>query len=333
MGPTLPPTLLLDGRSLAAVGLQELARRIEARLREGQATPTLLAIASASDPSAPSTLRLKAKAAARAGVNFRAHLIGGDDSLQAILAGAAVDPDIHGIFVQWPAPTDAPPDAPRDATPGATPDATPDALEGHARSRQQAPGGATSPESLASRLPAPLPHPATRLLDVIPMWKDVDAVSPRSRRALAEGRPVHCPAEALAVVEALEGLGVDLRGTSITVVGGDDPTTLGILATLQVRGAVPECLAADDAGLREAVGLAGVLVTARAPAEGIPGAWLQAGAVVVDGGYMVPGGHLRLGPDTPRLTGMVPSRGGLGPLTILALLRNTLAAAGKGPQS
>lgn len=275
----LTPSRVLDGRSLAGAGLRNLAARVEALRLQGAAAPTLLALASADDPSAPRTLELKARAAARAGIGFRARLIGGEGSLERLLREAAVDPSIHGIFVQWPV--------------------------------------------------ASAPGPPAPLLDVIPMEKDVDASSPGSRQALGEGHPVHCPAEALAVVEALGALGVTPAGAPITVVGGDDATTLGILATLRLHGGAPERVTADDPRLREALARAEVVVTAQAPANGIPGEWLRPGAVVVDGGYTLPGGsgHLALGPGTPPLRARVPPRGGIGPLTVLALLRNTVRAA------
>jgi methylenetetrahydrofolate dehydrogenase (NADP+) / methenyltetrahydrofolate cyclohydrolase len=280
----LTPTRVLDGRALAEAGIRELAGRVETLRRGGAAAPALLALASAADPSAPHTLNLKGQAAQRAGVGFRAQLLGRDDSLEALLGEAADDPSIHGIFVQWPtAPIPAPP------------------------------------------FPGPL-HP---LLDAIPLEKDVDASSPRSRQAMEVGRPVHCPAEALAVVEALVALGVTPSGTPIRVVGGDDATTLGILATLRLQGARPERIAAGDSSLREALSRAEVVVTAQAPAGGIPGAWLRPGAVLVDAGYTVPGGigHVALGPGTPPLRARVPPRGGIGPLTVLALLGNTVRAA------
>lgn len=309
----LTPTRVLDGRALAEAGLRELAGRVEALRRGGAVAPTLLALASAADPSAAHTLHLKARAAQRAGIAFRARLIGGEDALDALLAEAAVDPSIHGIFVQWPASSPVP-------------------------------GGAGAGGDLPGpHFPAPsFPGPLAPLLDTIPMEKDVDASSPRSRRRLGEGRPMHCPAEALAVVEALVALGAPgapgvpggaaAAGTPITVVGGDDATTLGILATLRLRGAIPERIMPRDPALREALSGAEVVVTAQAPAGGIPGVWLRPGAVLVDAGYTVPGGigHVALGPGTPLLRAWVPPRGGIGPLTVLALLGNTVRAAAHG---
>ncbi len=281
------PTPILDGRSLSEAGLHDLARRVELLRHEGAPSPRLLALASAADPSAPQTLHLKATAAARAGIGFRARLVREGDSLEALLAEAAVDPSIHGIFVQW--------------------------------------SGASGPQG--KPVSTAFPGPLTPLLDLIPPDKDVDVASSRSRAALEAGSPIHRPAEAMAIVAALEALGVRMPGTGVTLVGGPGPRVAGIAATLRLVGAFPERVEASDPGLPGALGRAAVVVTLEAPPGEIPGAWLRPGSVVVDGGYTVPSGHLRLGPDNPTLAGRVPHRGGIGPLTVLALLQNTLAAA------
>jgi methylenetetrahydrofolate dehydrogenase (NADP+)/methenyltetrahydrofolate cyclohydrolase len=96
--------------------------------------------------------------------------------------------------------------------------------------------------------------------------------------------------------------------------------------------------AAARAALAERVRTADILVAAVGVAGGIPGDWLKPGCLVLDVGINVladtglPGGYRVVGDVCPAGAGTVaaavtPVPGGLGPMTIAALLHNTVAAA------
>jgi methylenetetrahydrofolate dehydrogenase (NADP+)/methenyltetrahydrofolate cyclohydrolase len=167
---------------------------------------------------------------------------------------------------------------------------------------------------------------------LIPPAKDVDGANPTSLGRLAAGLPTYAPATAAAVVEILRREEIPLAGARVAVVGRSTvvgkPAALLLLAehaTVTVCHSRTRDLAAVT---READ-----VVVAAVGRAGLLGAdHVRPGAVVIDvGTNPTPDGGLTGDVDAAALAGtdgaLTPVPGGVGPVTTMLLLAQTVAAA------
>ncbi len=161
--------------------------------------------------------------------------------------------------------------------------------------------------------------------------KDVDGANPVSLGRLAAGLPSYAPATAAAVLEVLRAEQVPLTGTRAVVVGRSvvvgKPAALLLLAA-NATVTICHSRTADLAGV---CAEADVLVAAVGRAGLIGAAHIKPGAVVIDVGTNPgPDGKL-LGDVDPdgasAAAALTPVPGGVGPVTTMLLMRNTLLAA------
>ncbi len=178
----------------------------------------------------------------------------------------------------------------------------------------------------------PLPGVDARAMAAaIPVPKDIDGANPESLRRLQARQDAYAPASADAIVALLEANAVPLEGARVFVGRGNPAIAEGLVVLLARAGASVMRLAkgAGEHELRDALAGAAVAIFPSGLPDGMAPEWLPDGSVVVDAGYF---GRRRAGDDilaaaAPRLAAFVPSRGGVGPVTVEMLLRNTLAAA------
>lgn len=180
----------------------------------------------------------------------------------------------------------------------------------------------------------PLPEGIT-LAEVgwyISPFKDIDGANPESLGRLAQGRRTFAPATSAAVLELLRHEGVNLEGTRAVVVGRS--TVVGkpaALLLLNESATVTVCHSRTKdlpAVCREA----DVLVAAVGRAKMIGAEFVKPGAVVIDvGTNPTPDGGLVGDVDyesvAPLASAITPVPGGVGPVTTMLLLRNTVEAA------
>jgi len=98
---------ILDGKRIAAVLLDSLKARIDARLAAGKARPGLAVVLVGEDPASSVYVRNKRHAAERVGIEaFDFDLPAGtsESELLALIDRLNADPSIHGILVQLPLP-------------------------------------------------------------------------------------------------------------------------------------------------------------------------------------------------------------------------------------
>ena len=101
--------LILDGKALAATTESELLERV-ARLREksGGKTPILGTILVGDDPASATYVKMKANACKRVGMESLAVELPASTTTQELLAEIGrlnADPDVHGILLQHPVPS------------------------------------------------------------------------------------------------------------------------------------------------------------------------------------------------------------------------------------
>jgi len=185
-------------------------------------------------------------------------------------------------------------------------------------------------DAILVQLPLPEGLDARRILERVDPAKDVDGFHPENVGRLTVGRPTFVPCTPAGILELLDRSGAELRGAEAVVVGRSDlvgkPTALLLLhrhATVTLCHTRTKDLAAHTRR-------ADVLVAAVGRPRLISGAMVREGAVVIDVGInRVDGalvGDVDFSSVLPRAGQITPVPGGVGPMTIAMLLKNTLLA-------
>jgi methylenetetrahydrofolate dehydrogenase (NADP+)/methenyltetrahydrofolate cyclohydrolase len=284
---------IIDGKAVAEGLRAALTREVAAFLARHRMAPSLRVVLVGDDPASRSYVRSKDRMAAAVGIDSALIELPETITEAALLGQVAAlnrDPAVHGILVQ---------------------------------------------------LPLPAQIDAARVIEAIDVAKDVDGFHPinvgrlfSARGALEPTLLVPCtPRGCLILVQ--ETLGTSLAGQRVVVVGrsnivgkpvaalllGEDCTVT--LAHSKTRDLPGECRRAD------------ILIAAVGRPELIRGDWIKPGATVIDVGVNRVGGdgERRLVGDVAfaealEVAGAItPVPGGVGPMTVTCLLRNTLIAA------
>lgn len=186
------------------------------------------------------------------------------------------------------------------------------------------------------QLPLPAHLDSDAVLNAIDPDKDVDGFHPVNVGRLWTGNPVSIPCTPLGCLLLLkEELGDDLRGKQALVIGRSNivgKPMAALLLSADVTVTVAHSRTRDLPALcREA----DIVVAAVGRPELVKGSWLKEGAIVLDVGInrIADGEKTRLVGDVDyadceSVAGAItPVPGGIGPLTIACLLKNTLACA------
>ncbi len=161
--------------------------------------------------------------------------------------------------------------------------------------------------------------------------KDADGFHPMNAGNLLLGRPATRACTPYGVMRLLEEVGCDPAGKRAVVVGRSNIVGKPMaVMLLQKNATVTICHSKSD--LPSEVSRADILVVAAGVAELIKGEWVKPGAVVIDvgmnrkaDGKLV--GDVEFAKAAERAAYITPVPGGVGPMTIAMLLRNTLEAA------
>ena len=175
------------------------------------------------------------------------------------------------------------------------------------------------------QLPTPPQVDGPALTETIPPGKDVDGLTPVSVGRLVKGRPGLRPCTPQGIMELLRRHDVALEGAEAVVVGRSDLVGKPVSALLLAANATVTICHSRTRDLGEVCRRADVLVAAVGVPGLIKGDWVKEGAVVIDVGSPAPDVEFESARERARLITPVP--GGVGPMTVAMLLRNTLAAA------
>lgn len=182
------------------------------------------------------------------------------------------------------------------------------------------------------QLPLPKHLNETAVLLRIDPKKDVDAFHPYNVGQLTIGTPAFLPCTPAGVMELLRRSGVDPSGKHCVVVGRSNivgkPMALLLLAA---NGTVTVCHSRTR-NLADVTRTADILVVAIGRAKFITADMVKPGAVVIDVGMDRDEngklcGDVDFAAVEPVASAITPVPGGVGPMTITMLLRNTLTAA------
>jgi methylenetetrahydrofolate dehydrogenase (NADP+)/methenyltetrahydrofolate cyclohydrolase len=181
------------------------------------------------------------------------------------------------------------------------------------------------------QLPTPAHIDGSYLTTLIAPEKDVDGLTPISAGLLAKGRPGLRPCTPSGVMELLRRHDVRLEGADAVVVGRSDLVGKPMGALLLAKNATVTTCHSRTRELPEVCRRADVLVAAVGRPEMIRGSWIKPGATVIDVGMNRTPDGLRGDVEyatAAEVAGLItPVPGGVGPMTIAMLLRNTVEAA------
>jgi methylenetetrahydrofolate dehydrogenase (NADP+)/methenyltetrahydrofolate cyclohydrolase len=181
------------------------------------------------------------------------------------------------------------------------------------------------------QLPTPGHIDGPGLTELIPAAKDVDGLTPLSAGLLAKGRPGLRPCTPSGVMELLRRHDVRLEGAEAVVIGRSDLVGKPVAALLLQAHATVTICHSRTRDLGEVCRRADVLIAAVGRPRMVQGDWVKPGAAVIDVGInrtddgLV--GDVDYEAAAERAGLITPVPGGVGPMTIAMLLRNTLEAA------
>jgi methylenetetrahydrofolate dehydrogenase (NADP+)/methenyltetrahydrofolate cyclohydrolase len=181
------------------------------------------------------------------------------------------------------------------------------------------------------QLPTPDQLDGSYLTTLIDPEKDVDGLTPVSAGLLAKGLPGLRPCTPSGVIELLRRHEVDLVGAEAVVIGRSDLVGKPVAVLLLAEHATVTICHSRTRDLPAVCRRADVLIAAVGRAQMVKGDWIKPGATVIDVGInrtddgLVGDVEFESAVEVAGLITPVP--GGVGPMTIAMLLRNTLEAA------
>lgn len=282
----------IDGRAIAQEVRDAVKADVAAMVAEGKKPPGLATVLVGEDPASQVYVRMKHRACEEAGIRSIGHKLPASstqEEVEGLVKELNEDSDVHGILVQLPLP---------------------DGLDDE------------------------------RILRTISIDKDVDGFHPLNIGRLAQkGRePQFVPATPFGVIHLLKHEGVEMEGANAVVLGRSNIVGRPAALLLLKENATVTICHSRTRDLQEKSRQADILIAAVGIPEMVKGDWIKPGAAVIDVGVN------RVDDDSKkrgyRLVGdvdyeeakevagyLTPVPGGVGPMTIAMLLRNTVRAA------
>ena len=283
----------MDGKSVSLAVRKDLAAMVEKHVGNGGKTPHLAAILVGDDGASQTYVASKVKACEEVGFRSTLVRLPGDvaeeDLLHQICA-CNEDPDIDGILVQLP-------------------------------------------------LPAHISE--QKVIETIRVEKDVDGFHPESVGRMVQGLPSFLPATPYGILLLLEHYRIETKGRHAVVIGRSNIVGRPMSVLLSRNDYPGNCTVtlchSHTQDLKELCLRADIIVAALGRPGFLTGDMVREGAVVVDVGITrVPDtarksgfairGDVDFDSVAPRCSHITPVPGGVGPMTIAALLHNTWLA-------
>eukprot|EP00891_Asterochloris_glomerata_P002764 jgi/Astpho2/2764/Aster-00939 len=290
---TLPSAAdLIDGKSIAKTIREELAEQVQQLKAQHNKVPGLAVVLVGTRKDSESYVRNKKKACEDVGIRSFGRELPEDVSEEEVLKIVSdynADADVHGILVQLPLPN-------------------------HISEK--------------------------KVLDAISLDKDVDGFHPFNIGCLAmRGRePGFVSCTPKGCLELLDRSGVELEGKLACVVGRSNIVGIPVALLLQNRNATVTVVHSKTPNARDICSKADVVVAAIGKPELVSGDWIKEGAVVIDVGInsvddpLAKRGYRLVGDVNfeevkNKASKITPVPGGVGPMTIAMLLKNTVEGA------
>lgn len=192
------------------------------------------------------------------------------------------------------------------------------------------------------QLPLPKHFDEQKVINAIHPQKDVDGFHPINVGRMVLGLPCFVSATPFGIVELLKRYKIDIKGKNVVVLGRSNIVgrPLSILLSQKGMDATVTVAHSRTENLNEICKQADVLIAAIGQPEFVKSNMIKEGAVVIDvGTTRVPNatsksgfkltGDVKFDEVAPKCSYITPVPGGVGPMTIVSLLRNTLLSAKK----
>lgn len=283
---------LIDGKLIAQKVRADVAAEVAQRTAAGKPKPTLATVLVGERVDSAAYVSSKQKACAELGMGSISHHLPADitqDELEKLIKKLNRSKKVHGILVQLPLPS-------------------------HLNEE--------------------------RVLQLISIEKDVDGFSPINIGRLAQkGRePLFVPCTPFGCIYLLEKSGVRIEGANAVVLGRSNIVGMPAALLLIGRNATVTVCHSRTNDIAGVVRQADILIAAIGKTEFVRGDWIKPGAAVIDVGInskpdaTKKSGYRLVGDvnfdEAKEVAGFItPVPGGVGPMTIAMLMKNTLRAA------
>jgi len=182
------------------------------------------------------------------------------------------------------------------------------------------------------QLPLPKHISTENIIAAIDPDKDVDGFHPYNVGGLVTGTPLFVPCTPRGIMELISRSGIDLTGKEAVVVGRSNIVGKPMAFLLLAQNATVTMCHSRTKNLPSVTRRADVLIAAIGKPRMIKADMVKEGAVVIDVGVnRLENGKLAGDVDfdevVPRTSYITPVPGGVGPMTIAMLMKNTLDAA------
>ena len=285
---------LLDGKATSLEIKQEIAQEVQARQEAGKSIPHLVAILVGHDGGSETYVAAKIKACEEVG--FWSSLIRFEDDvteeqLLSEISRLNADPGVHGFIVQ---------------------------------------------------LPLPKHIDEQKIIEAVDPQKDVDGFHPINVGRMSIGLPCFVSATPQGIIELLRRNHIDTRGKHCVVLGRSNIVGKPMAQLLLHKGNPGDCTVtvchSRTPNIKELCLQADIIVAALGVPEFLKADMVRPGAVIVDvGTTRVPdpskksgfrlSGDVAFNEVAPLASYITPVPGGVGPMTIVSLMLNTLKAA------
>ncbi|HSP14250.1 MAG TPA: bifunctional 5,10-methylenetetrahydrofolate dehydrogenase/5,10-methenyltetrahydrofolate cyclohydrolase [Thermoanaerobaculia bacterium] len=186
-------------------------------------------------------------------------------------------------------------------------------------------------DAILVQLPLPKHIEARKVIDTIDPAKDVDGFHPTNVGLLHLGRPALVPCTPMGVMRLIDWTGETIEGKHAVVIGRSDIVGKPQAALLLARNATVTICHSRTRDLPAITRQADILVAAIGKSRFVTKEMVKPGAIVIDVGMNRVDGKLSGDVDFAAVADVAswitPVPGGVGPMTIAMLMRNTVTAA------
>ena len=187
-------------------------------------------------------------------------------------------------------------------------------------------------DGILVQLPLPKHIESSLVTERIIPEKDVDGFHPYNIGRLALKQPLVRPCTPYGIVKLLEAYQLNVAGLDAVMVGASNIVGRPMALEMMLLGATATVCHSRTKDLEGHVRRADVVVAAIGKPDFVKGAWIKPGAIVIDvginrldSGKLV--GDVEYDVAAERASWITPVPGGVGPMTVAALMQNTLESA------
>jgi methylenetetrahydrofolate dehydrogenase (NADP+) / methenyltetrahydrofolate cyclohydrolase len=287
---------LIDGKKIGAEIKNEIAAQVKKMIDADERPPHLAAILVGNDPASETYVSSKAKACKEVGFDSSTYKFENDITEKELLETVEFlnnDPEIDGFIVQLPLP---------------------DHID------------------------------EEKVIQAIKPEKDVDGFHPVNVGRMTIGLPAYVSATPNGIMELIKRSGIETEGKNCVVLGRSNivgrPVSILMSRTTNPGNATVTVCHSRTKNLKEITSMADILIVAIGKPEFVTSDMVKEGAIVIDvgihrvessetkSGFRLKG-DVKYDEVAPKCSFITPVPGGVGPMTIVSLLMNTLKARKK----